>query len=185
MEGAIKRTIICNLKRQKRHCWSQKRKSSKARLQKRLTKRIMRKGNDGAEADNDANDQNLSCESEVKHWSAKKSTKQLEKEKVITKLSHNQNAYFDFLCPIGLKVMKHPYFCKSDGYTYEKKKLLRHLKKNGLVSPMTGEVISKDFIHNHALEQAILYWQSHSNNYVPGLKGKKGGGRGTKVLPKK
>ena len=81
--------------------------------------------------------------------------------------------------------MKHPYFCKSDGYTYEKKKLMRHLKKNGLVSPMTGEVILKDFIRNHALEQAILYWQSHSNNYVPGLKGKKGKRRGAKVLPKK
>ena len=66
-----------------------------------------------------------------------------------------------------------------------RKNPLRHLKKKWVVSPMTGEVISKDFIHNHALEQAILYWQSHSNNYVPGLKGKKGGGRGTKVLPKK
>ena len=81
--------------------------------------------------------------------------------------------------------MKHPYFCKSDGYTYEKKKLMRHLKKNGLVSPMTGEVILKDFIRNNALEQAILYWQSHSNNYVPGLKGKRGKKKRSKSFTQK
>ena len=81
--------------------------------------------------------------------------------------------------------MKHPYFCKSDGYTYEKKKLLRHLRKNGLVSPMTGEVILKDFIRNNALEQAILYWQSHSNNYVPGLKGKRGKKKRSKSFTQK
>ena len=87
-------------------------------------------------------------------------------------MANHSNAYVDFICPVSLKVMRKPYFCKSDGFTYEKKKILKYIKESNatkILSPMDNAVniVQHDFIENHALEQAILYWKSHSNNYIP------------------
>lgn len=172
-----------------------KKKHSKAKLQKRLTQRQKKKeaiesnsddNNDDDEDDDDDKDMNKNIgknneEEDVKNWNVvirSKTKEQQQKEKIIEKMANHSNAYVDFICPISMRVMKHPYFCKSDGFTYEKKKILRYIKRNTsntTLSPMTNDVpiIEDDFIDNHALEQAILYWKSHSNNYIPSTKKKK------------
>jgi hypothetical protein len=154
-----------------------KRKNSKAKLQKRLTQRRMSNGNNNNnnnEKQLNGNDGKIDHGDDVKNWkvSDTKSPQEIEKEKVISKMANHSNAYIDFICPVSLKVMRKPYFCKSDGFTYDKKTILKYIKQSNatnILSPMDNAVniVQHDFIENHALEEAILYWKSQANNYIP------------------
>ena len=63
----------------------------------------------------------------------------------------------EFLCPIGLSLMKDPAIA-PDGFTYERAAIAEWLSQN-TVSPMTRQQMrSTDLRSNHALRQTIEHW---------------------------
>ena len=61
----------------------------------------------------------------------------------------------EFMCPITLELMKEPWLCPEDGYTYEKEAIECWVIKNNL-SPMTRKPINKaNLILNRSLKNAI------------------------------
>jgi hypothetical protein len=70
----------------------------------------------------------------------------------------------ELICPITLELMKEPYLCPEDGYTYEKNAIMA-IKDN--LSPITRIPINKaNLILNRALNDAILRF-TKSNDIMP------------------
>ena len=64
-----------------------------------------------------------------------------------------------FMCPITCRIMKDP-VTSPNGISFERKAILRHLKKKGQVCPVTNETLrSNDLVPNSKLQWEILYWQ--------------------------
>ena len=57
-------------------------------------------------------------------------------------------------CPITLELFVEPVLA-SDGYTYERKALVKHFATNGPTSPMTRAPMARAVVSNRAIKQIV------------------------------
>jgi len=62
------------------------------------------------------------------------------------------------LCPITYELMDDPVIL-DDGYTYERRAIEEHLRRNGLVSPMTNGPVSDRLVLNRSLRDLCTAWR--------------------------
>ena len=72
-----------------------------------------------------------------------------------------------FTCDLSNMLMNDP-VCSPQGYVFERKRILRHIKKNGEKCPISGQPLRTcDLNPDNKLLQEILYWQRKNNSISP------------------
>ena len=60
----------------------------------------------------------------------------------------------EFCCPITLCRFVHPVVA-TDGHTYERSALIKHVVANGFISPLTREPLGTDVFENRAVTSVM------------------------------
>ena len=60
--------------------------------------------------------------------------------------------------------MDDPVILVDDSYTYERRAIEEHLRRNGLVSPMTNEPVSDRLVLSRALRDAVVAWREENKS---------------------
>jgi len=68
------------------------------------------------------------------------------------------------LCPITYELMDDPVILVDDSYTYERRAIEEHLRRNGLVSPMTNEPVSGILVLSRALRDGVSAWREENES---------------------
>jgi hypothetical protein len=58
------------------------------------------------------------------------------------------------LCPLTASWLHDP-IVASDGYTYSREALQKHIQEHGWISPTTGQVLEQRWVPNHRLQELV------------------------------